>query len=101
MKDFTQWLFEKRDIDGMVIGMIISRPIGDLMRNISDGFIIPIINGIAQIDKNKKYVVKIGKHNIEFKLNEILYSFIVAFLNILLAYVLVKYIYVYLINQKE
>ena len=44
--DFKKWLFEKRDIDGLIIAFIVSNAISGFIRDFTDGVVNPILIGI-------------------------------------------------------
>ena len=103
MKDknsFLYWLLEKRDIDGLVIAILVSNAIGMFTRDISTGFIEPLIAGFLPTNKDDEQVLRLGSLEFKFKLQFIVSGFLKASINLWIAYLIVTFVYKKLLNLK-
>jgi len=103
MKDknsFLYWLLEKRDIDGLIIAILVSNAIGMFTQDISSGFIEPLIAGFLPTNKDDEQVLRIASFEFNFKLQYIVSGFLKASINLWIAYLIVTFIYKKLLNLK-
>jgi large-conductance mechanosensitive channel len=103
MKDknsFLYWLLEKRDIDGLVIAILVSNAIGMFTKDISTGFIEPLIAGFLPTNKDDEQVLKVWSLEFRFKLQYIVAGFLKASVNLWIAYLIVTFVYKKLLNLK-
>lgn len=103
MKDknsFLYWLLEKRDIDGLIIAILVSNAIGMFTRDISSGFIEPLIAGFLPTNKDDEQVLRLGSLEFKFKLQYIVSGFLKASINLWIAYLIVTFVYKKLLNLK-
>jgi hypothetical protein len=103
MKDknsFLYWLLEKRDIDGLIIAILVSNAIGMFTRDISSGFIEPLIAGFLPTNKDDEQVLRVGSLEFKFKLQYIVSGFLKASINLWIAYLIVTIVYKKLLNLK-
>lgn len=92
---FTKWLFEKRDVDTLIIAFLISQSCNQFISDFSTAIIDPIIEGILP-QTNDKFVQRLNIYDyiiIDFKLQYALSGFIKLMFNFILAYIIVMYIY--------
>jgi large-conductance mechanosensitive channel len=92
---FTKWLFEKRDVDTLIIAFLISQSCNQFISDFSTAIIDPIIKGILP-QTNDKFVQRLNIYDyiiIDFKLQYALSGFIKLMFNFILAYIIVMYIY--------
>ena len=93
---FTKWLFEKRDVDTLIIAFLISQSCSQFISDISIAFIDPIIEGIIPFSNTDDQVQVLNIYDyiiIKFKLQYALSGFIKLLFNFILAYIIVIYIY--------
>lgn len=94
---FLKWLFEKRDVDGLIIAFLISAAVNSFIRDFTSAIVDPIINGILPSnndDKDSEQVLNINDYIvIRFKMQYLLSGTIRLLISFLLAYLIVKYIY--------
>jgi glucan phosphoethanolaminetransferase (alkaline phosphatase superfamily) len=93
--DFINWLFEKKDIDGLIIAFLISASVNSFITDFTVGFVDPIINGLLPTNDNEtKQVLNIKDIIIiEFKLQYIISGLIRLTITLILAYFIVIYIF--------
>lgn len=98
MKDeFTKWMFEKRDIDGLIIAFMISNALNQFISDFTNGLINPIITAVLPTNKDNNQILNINdKFIFKFKLQLILTGLIKLFINMIIVYLIVTYIYKYL-----
>jgi|TARA_Y100000389_G_scaffold196373_1_gene229216 large-conductance mechanosensitive channel len=92
---FTKWLFEKRDVDTLIIAFIISQSCSQFISDLSVSIINPIIEGLLpQTDDDQVQVLNIYNYIIiRFKLQYAISGFIKLLFNFFLAYIIVMYVY--------
>lgn len=90
---FVDWIFNKADIDGLIIALIISNSVENFTKDFSKAMIEPTVDAFFPMDDSKSQNIQIGSNVIRLKLQYILSSFIKVLFNILLAYFIVKVIY--------
>jgi large-conductance mechanosensitive channel len=94
---FFKWLFEKRDVDGLVIGFLISAAVNAFIKDFTLAVVDPIIYGmLPSSDKSEdtEQVLNINDYMvIRFKLQYLLSGTIRLLITLLLAYLIVKYLY--------
>ena len=101
MKDensFLYWLLEKRDIDGLIIAILVSNAIGMFTKDISAGLIEPLIAGFLPTNKDDEQVLRLGSLEFKFKLQYIVSGFLKASINLWIAYLIVTFVYKKLLN---
>ena len=98
MKDeFTKWMFEKRDIDGLIIAFMISNALNQFISDFTNGLINPIITAVLPTNKDNNQILNINDKLIfKFKLQLIVTGLIKLFINMIIVYLIVTYIYKYL-----
>lgn len=92
---FTKWLFEKRDVDTLIIAFIISQSCSQFISDLSVSIINPIIEGLLP-KSNDEQVQVLNIYDyiiIHFKLQYAISGFIKLVFNFFLAYVIVMYVY--------
>ena len=92
---FKKWLFEKKDVDTLIIALILSTASTNFIKDFSTGIINPIIESIIP-SKNKDMVQTLNIYDfivINFKLQVVITGFINLCFNFLLAYLIVTYIF--------
>lgn len=95
IKSFSHWLFEKRDVDSLIIAFIISTACSNFISDITVAVINPVIEGILpKTDKNLVQTLNIYDYIvIRFKLQFLMSGFIKLVINFVLAYIIVMHIY--------
>ena len=94
-KSFKNWLFEKRDVDSMIIAFIISSACSDFIGSFTKGVVNPIIESLLPITDDD-LIQTLNIYDIlviDFKLHLLLSGFVKLLINFLLAYVIVMYIF--------
>ena len=89
---FTKWMFEKRDIDGLVVALLISSSLSKVVNSFVDGLVEPIMNAFIEIDQEHTHDVYITNKLSKFKLNLFINNCIKFFVNCFIAYALFKII---------
>lgn len=79
---FMYWMFETRDIDGLVLGIFLSNALSDFTKDLSSGLFKPLIEGLF-FRKNKD-------EKLRFKNKLLMTSLIQLVLQFVLVYVIVK-----------
>ena len=97
---FLYWLLEKRDIDGLVIAILVSNAIGMFIKDFSTGLIEPLIAGFLPTNKDNEQVLHIYTLEFKFKLQYIVSGFLKASINLWIAYLIVTFVYKKLLNLK-
>lgn len=90
---FVDWMFNKADIDGLIIALIISNSVENFTKDFAKAIIEPTVDAFFPMDENRSQNINLGDRMIKLKLQYILSSFVKVFFNILLAYFIVKVIY--------
>lgn len=93
--DFKKWLFEKRDIDGLIIAFIVSNAISGFIRDFTDGVVNPILIGILP-SNSETDTQTLNINNtliIKFRLQLLLSGILKVLINLLIAYVIVMYVF--------
>lgn len=93
--DFKKWLFEKRDIDGLIIAFIVSNAISGFIKDFTVGIIDPILVGIlpSNADTDTQTLNINDTLIIKFKFQLILSGILKVFINLLIAYIIVMYVF--------
>ena len=94
-QSFTKWLFEKRDVDPLIIAFLISQSCSQFIGDITTAIINPIIEGLLP-QTNSDQVQTLNLYNyivIHFKLQYAISGFIKLLFNFVLAYISVMYVY--------
>lgn len=97
---FLYWLLEKRDIDGLVIAILVSNAIGMFTKDVSSGFIEPLIAGFLPTNKDDEQVLRVATLEFRFKLQYIISGFLKASINLWIAYLIVTLVYKKLLKLK-
>ena len=90
---FVDWMFNKADIDGLIIALIISNSVENFTKDFAKAIIEPTVDAFFPMDENRSQNINFGDTMIKLKLQYILSSFVKVLFNILLAYFIVKVIY--------
>lgn len=90
---FLYWLFESKDIDGLIIAILVSNAIGMFTRDISTAIIEPLIAGILPTNDDDQQILKIYNFEFKFKLQFLISGFLKATMNLWFAYLIVMYVY--------
>lgn len=89
-QDFFRWLFVKRDIDGLVVGLMISSSISYLLRDLTEGIFKPIfLNGMLGGDGKVNFEMFGNKVEIDWK--KVVGSIMSLMLNLVLAFFIVRW----------
>lgn len=94
--NFKKWLFEKRDVDGLIIAFLISAAVNAFIKDFTLGIIDPLINGFLPSNNNEKNEQVLNINNvivIRFKLQYVISGLIRLLITFYLAYLIVRYIY--------
>lgn len=93
--NFKKWLFEKRDIDGLIIAFIVSNAISGFIKDFTIGIIDPILVGIlpSNTDTDTQTLNINDTLIIKFKFQLILSGILKVFINLLIAYIIVMYVF--------
>ena len=95
--NFAKWMFEKRDIDGLIIAFLVSRALNEFITDVTDGFIDPIMASLLPTNKDDNQILNINdKIIIKFKLQLLFSGLIKLLINLFIAYLIVAYLYKYL-----
>ena len=95
-KDFLKWMFEKRDIDGLIIAFLISNALNQFISDFTNGLINPLITAILPTNKDDHQIVNINNKLIfKFKLQLIISGLIKLLINMLIVYSIVRYVFKY------
>lgn len=96
--DFIKWLFEKRDVDGLIIAFLISASVNSFISDLTVSVVDPIIEGILpKTDDKTQQVLNINNIIVfKFKLQYLLSGLIRLFITLLFAFLMVKYIYTFM-----
>ena len=90
---FMTWLLDKRDVDGLVIALLLTNALTEFTQSFSTALIEPIAAAILPTNKDDVQVLKLGNTQIKFKLQHLLGGFIKVGINVLAAYIIVVYLY--------
>lgn len=93
--NFMKWLFQKRDVDGLIIAFLISAAVNAFIKDFTIAVVDPIIESILpKSNDNTEQVVNINNYFIvRFKLQYLLSGMVRLLITFLLAYLIVKYLY--------
>lgn len=79
----------KRDIDGLVIGLLISRAVSTLLKDVTDGLLKPITTAVLPFSKSE-FEIKILNQDVKLKIGEVFSSFLVLIVNVFMAFFMVR-----------
>jgi large-conductance mechanosensitive channel len=90
-----KWLFQKRDVDGLIIAFLISAAVNAFIKDFTIAVVDPIIESILpKSNDNTEQVININNYIIvRFKLQYLLSGMVRLLITFLLAYLIVKYLY--------
>lgn len=88
---FYNWVLKKKDIDGLIIAMLLSNSINSLIINFTDGILQPLISSLFNINIKKQQQIYILGHYIEMNINIVLRSCIIFLFSIYISYIISKY----------
>lgn len=93
--NFMKWLFQKRDVDGLIIAFLISAAVNAFIKDFTSAVVDPIIESILpKSNDNTEQVININNYIIvRFKLQYLLSGMVRLLITFLLAYLIVKYLY--------
>jgi hypothetical protein len=96
---FLYWLFEKRDVDGLIIAILVSNAIAMFTKDLSTAIIEPVIAGFLPTNEDDEQVLNIyNKIIIKFKLQFIISGLTKVAVNLYFAYLIVSYVYKRILN---
>jgi hypothetical protein len=91
---FLYWLFEKRDVDGLVIALLISNSIGMFTKDLSTAIVEPIISAFLPTNDNDQQILNFQDTIIiKFKLQYLFSGLLKVAVNLYVAYVIVTLVY--------
>lgn len=92
---FLKWMFEKRDVDGLIIAFLISAAVNAFIKDFTLAVVDPIINGILpKSNENTEQVININNYIIiKLKLQYLISGLVRLIITFILAFVIVRYIY--------
>ena len=92
---FLKWMFEKRDVDGLIIAFLISAAVNAFIKDFTLAVVDPIINSILpKSNENTEQVININNYIIiKFKLQYLISGLVRLIITFILAFVIVRYIY--------
>ena len=93
--DFINWLFKKKDVDGLIIAFLISAAVNSFISDLTIGIVDPIINSLLpETDNQTKQVLNIRDVIvIEFKLQYIISGIVRLGITLILTYLIFTYIF--------
>jgi len=91
--NFVSWLFEQKDVDGLIIALLISDAVRNFIDNLSISIIQPILESILPTNDNSEQVLKIKTFEIKFKFQYLITGFLNLIFIFFLSYLIVKYLY--------
>jgi large-conductance mechanosensitive channel len=91
--NFVSWLFEQKDVDGLIIALLISDAVRNFIDNLSISIIQPILESILPTNDNSEQVLKIKTFEIKFKFQYLIAGFLNLIFIFFLSYLIVKYLY--------
>lgn len=93
--NFVKWLFEKRDVDGLIIAFLISASVNSFISSLTVSIVDPIIEGLLpKTDDKTEQVLNINDYFVfKFKLQFLLSGIVRLLITLSLAFFTVKYIY--------
>lgn len=90
---FMTWLLDKRDVDGLVIALLLTNALTEFTAEFSTALIEPIAAAILPTNKDDVQVLRIGKKEIKFKLQNLMSGLLKVSINIAAAYIIVVFLY--------
>jgi large-conductance mechanosensitive channel len=90
---FLYFLLEKKDVDGLIIALMISNAIGVFIDDLTTGIIEPIITGVLPSNTDDEQILRVSSIEFKFKFQYILSGLLKLFINVWLVYILVKILY--------
>lgn len=91
---FVDWMFNKADIDGLIIALIISNSVENFTKDFSKAIIEPSVDAFFPMDENRSQNLKlVNGVEIKLKLQFVFSALIKVIFNLMLAYFIVKVIY--------
>ena len=93
--NFFKWMFEKRDVDGLIIAFLISAAVNAFIKDFTLAIVDPIINSILpKSNQNSEQIININNYIIiKFKLQYLISGFVRLVITFMLAFLIVRYIY--------
>jgi large-conductance mechanosensitive channel len=98
---FLKWLLEKRDVDGLVIALLITNALTEFTEAFGSALLEPIAAAVLPTNEDDEQILKVGNREIKFKLQHLLSGFIKVSINIAAAYFIVVYVYKKLLKIKN
>ena len=94
VKDLKHWMFEKRDIDGLIVAFLVSGAINHFTSDLSKGFIDPILTAIFPTNEKEEQVLNMNDYIvIKFKLQLVFSGIIKLSINLLIVYIIITRVY--------
>ncbi|QOI90168.1 hypothetical protein QKU58_gp163 [Pyramimonas orientalis virus] len=93
--NFVKWLFEKRDVDGLIIAFLISAAVNAFIRDFTVAIVDPVIDGLLpKSNEETTQTVNINNYIIfKFKLQYLISGLVRLLITFLLAFLIVRYIF--------
>jgi hypothetical protein len=88
---FIYWLLESKDLDVLIITILISTTLSVFIRDISTAIIEPIITGILPTNDDDVQILNVSNFEFKFKLQYLVSGFMKAILFLWCAYLIVMY----------
>lgn len=82
-------MFVKRDIDGLIIGLLISKAVSKLLTDMTDGVLKPITSAVIPFSKSE-VKIKLMNREVKLKVGQVFNSILVLIVNVLMAFILVR-----------
>lgn len=98
---FMSWLFDKRDVDGLIIALLLTNALTEFTESFGSALIEPIAAAILPTNEDDVQSLKIGNREIKFKLQNLLSGFIKVAINVTVAYIIVIYVYKKLLKLNQ
>lgn len=89
MTSFWSWLFVKRDIDGLIIGLLISKAVSKLLTDMTDGVLQPITSAVVPFSSSE-VKIKLMNREVKLKVGQVFNSILVLIVNVFMAFILVR-----------
>ena len=85
---FLKWMFEKRDVDGLIIAFLISAAVNAFIKDFTLAVVDPIINGILpKSNENTEQVININNYIIiKLKLQYLISGLVRLIITFILAF---------------
>jgi len=89
---FLYWLFEKRDIDGLVIAIILANAIEMFTKDVSNAILEPIIVAFLPTHSKQEQTLQIGSMEFKFKIQLLIAGLVRLVINCWIAYQIMTFV---------